>query len=260
MEIYISQQLALFPGAALLGAVLGLAYDLLRSVRRRWQRLLAVCDVLFCLAVAAGSIGYTLRAAGGELRLYLAVGMVLGAGLYFLAFSALLRPLWDFWIDVAASFLHLCALPLQLGKIFLQKVARRLKKLFHFWYKWVKILNYKWAFILVRRNRERSRSHERSTGTSPQVKSGAAGILTKVVLVAVLAYAGATLLHLQNQLQTAREQETQLAAQVQELQDKNNALRSDIAASGDPDKLEDVARSELGMVESGEKVFYETGS
>ena len=121
-----------FSGAALLGAVLGLAYDLLRSVRRRWQRLLAVCDVLFCLAVAAGSIGYTLRAAGGELRLYLAVGMVLGAGLYFLAFSALLRPLWDFWIDVAASFLHLCALPLQLGKIFLQKVARRLKKLFHF--------------------------------------------------------------------------------------------------------------------------------
>ena len=65
MEIYISQQLALFSGAALLGAVLGLAYDLLRSVRRRWQRLLAVCDVLFCLAVAAGSIGYTLRAAGG---------------------------------------------------------------------------------------------------------------------------------------------------------------------------------------------------
>ena len=91
MEIYISQQLALFSGAALLGAVLGLAYDLLRSVRRRWQRLLAVCDVLFCLAVAAGSIGYTLRAAGGELRLYLAVGMVLGAGLYFLAFSALDR-------------------------------------------------------------------------------------------------------------------------------------------------------------------------
>ena len=81
MEIYISQQLALFSGAALLGAVLGLAYDLLRSVRRRWQRRLAVCDVLFCLAVAAGSIGYTLRAAGGELRLYLAVGMVLGAGL-----------------------------------------------------------------------------------------------------------------------------------------------------------------------------------
>ena len=80
MEIYISQQLALFSGAALLGAVLGLAYDLLRSVRRRWQRLLAVCDVLFCLAVAAGSIGYTLRAAGGELRLYLAVGMVLGGG------------------------------------------------------------------------------------------------------------------------------------------------------------------------------------
>ena len=118
MEIYISQQLALFSGAALLGAVLGLAYDLLRSVRRRWQRLLAVCDVLFCLAVAAGSIGYTLRAAGGELRLYLAVGMVLGAGLYFLAFSASTVGLLDRCGSVLSA--SLCA-PAAAGQNFFAK-------------------------------------------------------------------------------------------------------------------------------------------
>lgn len=87
---------------------------------------------------------------------------------------------------------------------------------------------------------------------------GAAGILVKVVLIAVLVYAGVTLYNLQQQIQTAREQEAQLTAQVESLEDKNNALRSDIAAAGDQDKLEEVARDELGMVKSGEKVFYDT--
>ncbi len=168
MEIYISQQLALFSGAALLGAVLGLAYDLLRSVRRRWQRLLAVCDVLFCLAVAAGSIGYTLRAAGescGSTRR----GHGAGSGAVFPAFSAAASTVG--LLDRCGSVLSasLCA-PAAAGQNFFAKSRPAPEKLFHFWYKWVKILNYKWAFILVRRNRERSRSHERSTGTSPQVK------------------------------------------------------------------------------------------
>ena len=87
---------------------------------------------------------------------------------------------------------------------------------------------------------------------------GAAGILVKVVLIAVLVYAGVTLYDLQQQIQVARAQEAQLTAQVQSLEDENNALRSDIAAAGDQDKLEEVARDELGMVKSGEKVFYDT--
>ena len=69
MENYVSEQLLLFCGAALLGAVLGLAYDLLGAVRRRFERMLVLCDVLFCLCVAVGLIGYTLQAVDGELRL-----------------------------------------------------------------------------------------------------------------------------------------------------------------------------------------------
>lgn len=87
---------------------------------------------------------------------------------------------------------------------------------------------------------------------------GAAGILVKVVLIAVLVYAGVTLYNLQQQIQVAKAQEAELTAQVESLEDENNALRSDIAAAGDQDKLEDVARDELGMVKSGEKVFYDT--
>ena len=87
---------------------------------------------------------------------------------------------------------------------------------------------------------------------------GAAGILARVILIVLLVYGAVTLSNLQQQIQSAKEQETQLTAQVQDLEDRNSALRADIAAAGDQEKLEDVARDELGMVKSGEKVFYDT--
>ena len=92
---------------------------------------------------------------------------------------------------------------------------------------------------------------------------GAAGILARVILIVLLVYGAVTLYNLQSQIQaaqvqSAKEQETQLTAQVQDLEDRNSALRADIAAAGDQEKLEDVARDELGMVKSGEKVFYDT--
>ena len=65
MEIYIAEQVRLLCGAAALGAALGLAYDLLRAVRRRIPALLVPCDLLFCAAVAAGVIGYALAAGDG---------------------------------------------------------------------------------------------------------------------------------------------------------------------------------------------------
>ena len=87
---------------------------------------------------------------------------------------------------------------------------------------------------------------------------GAAGILARVILIVLLVYGAVTLYNLQQQIESATEQETQLTAQVQDLEDRNSALRADIAAAGDQEKLEDVARDELGMVKSGEKVFYDT--
>ena len=149
MEIYIAEQVRLLCGAAALGAALGLAYDLLRAVRRRIPALLIPCDLLFCAAVAAGVIGYALAAGDGELRLYLLLGTLLGGVFYFCLCSAPLRPLWDFWMDAAVSFGRLSVLPLRLGAKFLQKIARRAKKLFHFWSKWVKISNYRWEFVLI---------------------------------------------------------------------------------------------------------------
>ena len=90
-------------------------------------------------------------------------------------------------------------------------------------------------------------------------KSGAAGILVKLVLIALMVYAAVTLYHLQSQIQMAEVQQARLSAQVQSLEDENGALRADIAAADDTEKLEEIARDKLGMVKSGEKVFYDAG-
>ena len=98
----------------------------------------------------------------------------------------------------------------------------------------------------------------RETHTQARKKGSGAAILVKLVLIALMIYAGVTLYHLQGLIQTAEAQQTRLAAQVQNLEDENSALRADIAAADDPEKLEEIARDKLGMVKSGEKVFYDT--
>ena len=88
---------------------------------------------------------------------------------------------------------------------------------------------------------------------------GAAAVLVKVVLIALLVYAGVALYQVQGKIQTAEAQLSSLSEQKQSLEDKNSALRADINAADDPEKLEEIARNKLGMVKSGEKVFYDTG-
>ena len=99
-----------------------------------------------------------------------------------------------------------------------------------------------------------------TTNPASAKRSGIAGILVKLVLIALLIDAGITLYNLQSQIQAGQAQPAELTARAQSLEDENNALRADIAAAGDQEKLEDVARDELGMVQSGEKVFYDTHS
>ena len=258
MENHISQQLFLFLGALLLGAVFGLAYDLLRAVHRKFSRALVVCDLLFCAVVAAGLIGYTMHSAGGELRLYLALGSVLGAAAYFSTVSAALRPLWDFWMDFLLAFCRICAIPAIFLQKNLKKMKVRLKKHFHFWMKWVKIVNYKWEFVLIRRRRERNQSMRHQQAKQNKKGFGMTGILVKLVIIAIVIYAGVTLYTLQHQISEANAEEAALTEQIEQVQDQNNALRSDIAAADQQEKLEEVARDELGMVKSGEKVFYDT--
>ena len=71
MEIHLLDQARTFLGAVLLGAGLGVAYDLMRTLRRRVRLPLLgpALDLLFWVLATVGLFLYTILRGGGELRL-----------------------------------------------------------------------------------------------------------------------------------------------------------------------------------------------
>ena len=91
----------------------------------------------------------------------------------------------------------------------------------------------------------------KSTKKRPKSK-----LLTKVVFLVLLVVLGTQLYRLQGQIRTAQEDQEQLTQQVEQLRQKNAELSQDIENGDDPALKEEIAREELGMVNPGEKVFY----
>ncbi|WP_455581822.1 FtsB family cell division protein [Dysosmobacter sp.] len=87
-----------------------------------------------------------------------------------------------------------------------------------------------------------------------------AGLLTKVLVLVLAAGIGWQLYQLRDQVQSAQLQKETLAAQVQEKQQENDALSADIAQGSTQEKMEEMARQELGLVYPGERVFYDTSN
>lgn len=79
--------------------------------------------------------------------------------------------------------------------------------------------------------------------------------LTALLLVVLLLGVSVQIVHLRSQLEEAREEEAVYAARLEELRSTNEKLAEDIANSGDPDLIEEIAREQLGMAAPGEKVF-----
>lgn len=91
-----------------------------------------------------------------------------------------------------------------------------------------------------------------------QAKHPKAGLLTKVVILVLLAAIGWRLYDLQGQIADARAEQARCADQVEERTRENAALRADIEEGPTQEKLEDIARDELGYVKPGEYVFDPT--
>lgn len=85
-----------------------------------------------------------------------------------------------------------------------------------------------------------------------------AGTGTKILILVLLAAAATALLSLRARLDQAQADRAELARQVQVQQEENAALADDIAHSGDPDYLEDIARDKLGLLEPDEIVFADS--
>ena len=85
-----------------------------------------------------------------------------------------------------------------------------------------------------------------------------AGLLTKVIIVVLLVALGWKVYDLRGQIAMAETERENYEAQVEEKKQENAALKDDIAEGPTDEKLQDIARDELGYVKPGEYVFDPT--
>lgn len=97
---------------------------------------------------------------------------------------------------------------------------------------------------------------ERGGKKRPRPKSG---LLTKVVILVLLLAIGWQLYSLQDQLAAAQEERDSCAMAVAERQRENAALKADIDEGPTEEKLQEIARDELGLVKPGEYLFRTDG-
>ena len=84
-----------------------------------------------------------------------------------------------------------------------------------------------------------------------------ASILTKLVVLALLAYLASALLGLQSKIAQATEEQAEQQRLVQGIMLSNGQLQKAVENSDDPAQIEDIARDKLGLVVPGEKVFVD---
>ena len=87
-----------------------------------------------------------------------------------------------------------------------------------------------------------------------------AGLVTKIVILAIIVYAGISLVSLKVQVSDARETRDELQTQVDGVLQTNTELQYAIDHSTDPETIEDIARNKLGLVKPGEKIFYDVNN
>lgn len=84
-----------------------------------------------------------------------------------------------------------------------------------------------------------------------------ASIFTKIVLLALIVYAAVTIVHTRSVVAEAETARAALQEQVDAMLRENAELEYDIAHASDPEVIAEVARSKLGLVMPGEKIFYD---
>ena len=84
-----------------------------------------------------------------------------------------------------------------------------------------------------------------------------AGIITKIVIAALLVYAVVSLVTVRSKTAALNAQTQQLQQQVTDMMQSNSELEYKIEHSEDADTIEEIARDKLGLVKPGEKIFYD---
>lgn len=92
------------------------------------------------------------------------------------------------------------------------------------------------------------------------MKKAKSGVLIKVVIVAIVVFALVSIITLKSQISDAQKRQSELQSQVDAALQENGELEYAINHANDDETIEDVARSKVGLVQPGEKIFYDAGS
>ena len=85
-------------------------------------------------------------------------------------------------------------------------------------------------------------------------------IFIKIVVLALVVCAAVSIAATRGKITDASAERERLQAQVDEALQKNAELEYDIAHASDNETIADIARTKLGLVEPGEKIFYDVGN
>lgn len=84
-----------------------------------------------------------------------------------------------------------------------------------------------------------------------------AGLITKIVILAIVAYMALSLVGMRGQVASARAERDRMEEQVKNLTAANAAVAYEIAHNDENETLESIARDRLGLVLPGETVYYD---
>ena len=86
------------------------------------------------------------------------------------------------------------------------------------------------------------------------------GVVSKIVVCAVILYAGVNLVTLRGRIETARAERDTVKHKVDTKEITNAELEYEIEHHDEPEVIAEIARTDLGLVLQGEIVFYEGSS
>ncbi|MEG1720901.1 MAG: spore cortex biosynthesis protein YabQ, partial [Pseudoflavonifractor sp.] len=140
-ELAVLTQARAFAAAVLLGAGLGLGYDLLHVLRLRipLRPLAALLDFFFWVGVTASVFLFSLGLGGGRVRGVYLLAIFLGGSAYFLLLSLQMRRLGYRLADFIALVLRILLLPLTGICALCRKFKEFAKKHFLYGRKWYKL-------------------------------------------------------------------------------------------------------------------------
>ena len=141
MELYIRLQAQTIAAAFALGVAAVLVYELLRALRVTWRRrgVTHLTDLVYVLVVGWAFLRFALSIGQGELRLYVLPCAALGAFFSWRVLAPIFRPIWRFWLDVAAQVGRWLWQPVRIFLIFCKKVWDLAEKAIAFLKKYSKI-------------------------------------------------------------------------------------------------------------------------